>query len=121
MLRFPIAILVLCGSTFGANVNQHVPIVIQSDQDFVSCSCVVSGSGSTADPYVIGPWAINKADGVGVTVDGSNLTRSFVLWNLTIGGNGSSSATGVLLKNVNRIGAAVEGSQTLIQSWAQEF
>jgi hypothetical protein len=40
MLKFSIVILVLCGSAFGGNVNQHPPIVIQSNQDFVSCGCV---------------------------------------------------------------------------------
>jgi parallel beta-helix repeat protein len=116
MLKFSIGTLALCGFALGGNANQHTPIVIQSDQDFLNCGCVASGSGSPSDPYIIGPLAINKVNGVAVTVDGSTLTKSFVLWNLTIAGNGSSSSTGILLKNINGIAAAVQGPQTVIQS-----
>jgi hypothetical protein len=116
MLKLSIGLLVLCSCAFGASVSQHAPIVIQSDQDFVNCGCVVSGTGSPADPYVIGPWAINKPAGTGVMIDGTTLTKSFVLWNLTIAGNGSNSSHGIVLKNINGISAAVEGAQTVIQS-----
>jgi len=50
-----------------------------------------------------------------VTIDGTALTKSFVLQNLTIAGNGSNSATGIVLKNIHGISAAVVGSQTTIQ------
>jgi parallel beta-helix repeat protein len=116
MLKFSLGTLALCGLAFGGNASQHAPITIQSNQDFVNCGCVASGSGSPSDPYIIGPLAITKVSGVAVTIDGSALTKSFVLWNLTIAGNGSSSSTGILLKNINRITAAVEGPQTVIQS-----
>jgi parallel beta-helix repeat protein len=116
MLKVSIAILTLSGLMFGADVSHHAPIVIQKDQDFATCNCVSGGSGSTSDPFVIGPWAITKTSGVAVTIDGSTLTKSFVLRNLAIAGNGSSSSTGILLQNINGVGAAVEGPQTLIQS-----
>jgi parallel beta-helix repeat protein len=116
MFKFSIGTLALCGFALGGNANQHTPIVIQSDQDFLNCACLASGSGSPSDPYVIGPLAINKVNGIAVTIDGSALTKSFVLWNLTIAGNGSSSSTGILLKNINGIAAAVQGPQTVIQS-----
>jgi parallel beta-helix repeat protein len=116
MRKFFIGTLALYSFAFGGSVNQHAPIVIQSDQDFVNCGCLASGSGSLSDPYIIGPLAINKANGVAVTVDGSTLTKSFVLRNLTIAGNASRSSTGIVLKNINGITAAVQGSQTVIQS-----
>jgi hypothetical protein len=116
MTKLSFGTFVLCSLAFGASVNQHSPIVIQTDQDFLNCGCLVSGTGSPANPYVIGPWAINKPAGVAVTVDGSALTKSFVLWNLTIAGNGNNSSIGILLKNINGISAAVEGPQTVIQS-----
>ena len=100
----------------------HPPIVIQSDSDFGTCTCVLGGSGTTSDPYVIGPWSINSVRGDAVFVDGTNLTKSFVLFNLTIAGNGVSSARGIVLQNINPSGnratirAAVFGAQTSIQS-----
>jgi parallel beta-helix repeat protein len=105
----------------GSGGNAHVPIVIQSDADFTTCGCVLGGDGTQANPYVIGPWTINKNSGAGVTIDGTSLTKSFVLWNLTIAGNGGSGSQGVVLKNINPTGtrsivAQVQGAQTSINS-----
>jgi hypothetical protein len=70
------SMFVLPGMMFAGNVNSHSPIVIQSDSDFTSCTCVTGGSGSTADPFVIGPWSINKiGTGAGIYIDGTKLTR----------------------------------------------
>ena len=68
--------------------GSHAPIVIASDSDFQLCNCVLSGSGTTADPYIIGPWAINStgSGNTAVSVDGTLLTKSFMLFNLTIAG-----------------------------------
>lgn len=41
-----------------AGTNAHAAITITSNGGFASCGCVTSGSGTAADPYVIGPWAI---------------------------------------------------------------
>lgn len=103
--------------------GSHAPIVIASDSDFQICNCVLSGSGTTADPYIIGPWTINSTGSgeTAVSVDGTLLTKSFTLFNLTIAGNGSGSSTGIVLNHVNpsgqkTISAAVTGIQTSIQS-----
>jgi hypothetical protein len=93
------------GYAAGGGSNAHAPIVIQSDADFITCACVVSGDGTQASPYVVGPWTINKNAGAGVTIDGTSLTKSFVLWNLTIAGNGGSGSQGILLKNINPSGS----------------
>jgi len=105
----------------GGKVNAHTPIVIQSDADFTTCGCVVSGDGTQANPYFIGPWAINGFSGAAVTIDGTSLTKSFVLLNLTIAGNGGNASQGIVLKNINPAGtrsivAQVKGIQTSINS-----
>jgi len=101
--------------------GSHAPIVIQSDGDFAGCACVSGGTGSAASPFIIGPWSINKVAGNGILIDGTSLTKSFVISNVTIAGNGSSSATGIVLNHINPAGVAsivarVTGTQTSIQS-----
>lgn len=103
--------------------GSHAPIVIASDSDFQICNCVLSGSGTTGDPYIVGPWTINSTGSgdTAVSVDGTLLTKSFTFLNLTIAGNGSSSSTGIVLNHINPSGqktlsAAVSGIQTSIQS-----
>ena len=101
--------------------NAHAPITIQSDADFIACACVLGGDGTQASPYIIGPWAINKYAGAGVSIDGTSLTKSFVLLNLTIAGNGGSTSQGIVLTNINPAGtqsivAQVKGTQTSITS-----
>ena len=104
-----------------AGPGAHAPIVIQSDSDFTSCACVVSGSGTTSSPYIIGPWSINNSNSVAVSVDGTNLTKSFEFLNLTIAGNSTSTDTGIVLNHINPAGAQsivakVYGVQTSIQT-----
>ena len=106
---------------FANDVSSHAPIVIRQDADFAACQCVTSGSGTTLDPYVIGPWAINKVDGTGILVDGTTLTRSFVILNVTIAGNGANTSTGIVLQNINPSGAPaivaqVSGAETVVQA-----
>jgi hypothetical protein len=103
--------------------GSHPPIAIASDSDFQACNCLVSGSGTTTDPYIIGPWTINSGSSgsTAVSIDGTSLTKSFTLFNLTIAGNGSSSSTGIVLNHINppgqnTISASVMGAQTSIQS-----
>jgi parallel beta-helix repeat protein len=105
----------------GANVKAHSPIVIQKDTDFTSCACVTGGAGTTASPYTIGPWSINNANGNGVLIDGTKLTKSFVLLNLTVAGNSGTTDQGIVLNNINPTGtqnivAKVKGTQTSIQT-----
>ena len=123
-----VLIAVVAISAFRASVGvahaqggQHAPIVIQSDSDFTTCSCVVRGSGSTADPYLIGPWTINNVNGAAVSIDGTALTQSFELFDLTIAGNSTATDTGIVLNHINPGGsqsmvARVYGEQTSIQN-----
>lgn len=102
--------------------GSHGPIAIAADSDFTACGCVASGSGTAADPYIIGPLAINSTSGTNtaVSIDGTVLTKSFILFNLTIAGNGSGTSSGILLNHINsgknNILAKVAGAQTSIQS-----
>jgi parallel beta-helix repeat protein len=101
--------------------GSQAPIVIQSDSDFANCGCVSGGTGTPANPFIIGPLSINKVTGVGISIEGTHLTKSFVISNVTIAGNGSSSATGIVLNHINPGGIAsivarVTGTQTSIQS-----
>src|SRR3989442_3023111 len=106
--------LAACPGAAIAGGTAHAPIAIATDGDFGSCHCVVSGSGSSSDPYVIGPWSITNANGDAVRIDGTQLTKSFVLRNLSVNGNGRE---GISIANVNPSGspgivAQVSGSQT---------
>ena len=113
--------LVLTSSANAGGAPNHSPIVIRSDADFSNCACVSGGDGSQANPFVIGPWTINSSSGAAVLVDGSRLTKSFVIANLTAAGNNGGASKGVILQNINASGvqvilAAVTGKQTSIQS-----
>lgn len=105
----------------GGGGGSHAPIVIHGDSDFTSCGCVVSGAGTTGSPYIIGPWTINNANGDAVYIDGTSLTKSFELLNLTIAGNSATTDTGIVLNHINPAGtqsivAEVYGKQTSIQT-----
>jgi hypothetical protein len=41
----------------------HAAITITSNAGFLSCQCVTAGTGTAADPYIIGPWAISSPSG----------------------------------------------------------
>ena len=41
----------------------HAAITITSNAGFSACSCVTSGNGTAASPFVIGPWSINAPSG----------------------------------------------------------
>jgi hypothetical protein len=50
-------------SSLAGGGAQHPAITITSNADFVSCQCVTAGTGTAADPYVIGPWSISSPSG----------------------------------------------------------
>ncbi|HYL14448.1 MAG TPA: hypothetical protein VEV41_15505 [Terriglobales bacterium] len=114
-------VLLFIHCALAQNVNSHPPITIQSNSDFTSCACVTGGMGTQANPYIIGPWAINTGGGVAVFVDGTNVTASFELFNLKISGTSTGTDTGIVLNHINpsrtqTIVAEVYGVQTSIQN-----
>jgi hypothetical protein len=116
-----VAALMLAGASgAAAGGDAHPSISIQIDTDFGACNCVRSGLGTPNNPYIIGPWSINNVAGDAVHIDGANLTKSFVLSNMTIAGNGTPTSRGIVLININPGGkptlfAAVQGQATSIQ------
>lgn len=46
-----------------AGTGAHAAITITSNAGFASCGCVTSGSGTAANPYVIGPWVVAAPSG----------------------------------------------------------
>jgi hypothetical protein len=109
------------GGPAAAATGSHAAIVIQSDGDFFSCGCLTGGNGTASDPYIIGPWSINNVGGAAVDIEGATLTKSFTLFNLTIAGTSSSTATGIVLDHINPSGsqavtAKVFGGQMSIQN-----
>src|SRR5260370_24667689 len=90
--RLAIVLVVLVAMlSIGAAVTHasggHAPIVIQSNSDFTSCACVVSGNGRTASPDIIGPWTIKKLNGHAAYIDGPRLNQSFEFLKPTIAGH----------------------------------
>jgi hypothetical protein len=50
-------------SAFAGGGPSHAAITITTNQDFATCMCVTSGSGTASSPYVIGPWSIKRPSG----------------------------------------------------------
>ncbi len=50
-------------SAFATGAGAHAAITITSNAGFSACSCVTSGNGTAASPFVIGPWSINAPSG----------------------------------------------------------
>ena len=90
------------------------PITITSNADFTGagsstgCACVTAGSGTAADPYVIGPWAISAPSGAthgwGIQVDnsGGRVTDSFVIRGISINYTGVPFTSALLRAGIGR-------------------
>ncbi len=86
-----LAVAVSAPVAAGADTGQHAAITITSDSDFTApgssagCACVTAGNGTSASPYVIGPWAITAPSGgssgwaVRVDNSGGGITSSFTI------------------------------------------
>jgi hypothetical protein len=86
--------------------HKHGRININGDAGFTAANGVVGGSGTAADPYVIGGWPVDPSGGnSGITIQ--NTTRSFIIRNVTID---SPTSYGIYLAN-NTGSARVEGSR----------
>lgn len=51
------------GVASASTAGSHAAITITSNAGFTTCGCVTSGNGTSASPYVIGPWSINAPSG----------------------------------------------------------
>jgi hypothetical protein len=93
-------------------------ISISSDSDFTTCGCLTGGNGSTANPYILGAIKISGVSGDALTIDGTNLTKSFKIVNPSISSN---SGYGIVLNHIDPSNsptyvAEVYGKQSNINS-----
>ena len=58
-----IALFALPDTPAFAGAGGHAAITITSDAGFSTCGCVTSGTGTSTDPFVIGPWSIPAPSG----------------------------------------------------------
>lgn len=69
---------------------RHLPISIYDTSEFTppnstsGCACVVAGSGSATDPYVIAGWQIDASEAEGITV--GSVDDYFVITQVNISG-----------------------------------
>lgn len=97
------------------------PIVIASDADFTAANGVVSGTGTTADPFVIAGWRITAVSSTAITI--RNTTAAFLVRdNLLEASTGLSlsamTSTAVVLNNkllVRTYGMTVSGVDALVK------
>lgn len=66
----------------------HTPIQIIGDAAFTATNGVTSGSGTVADPYIIGNWDISAATHQGITVSGTTLY--FIIKNVAVHDGGTT-------------------------------
>jgi parallel beta-helix repeat protein len=86
-------------------VAAHAPISILSDGDFTAANGVVRGSGTDADPYLIGGWLVGCATQAQTGVLIQNTLQEFLVRNLQV----SYCGDAVRLQNVP--GGRVERSR----------
>ena len=75
-------------ATVEAATTPHAPIQIIGDAAFTAANGVTSGSGTVADPYIIGNWDISAATHEGITVSGT--TQYFAIKNVIVHDGGTT-------------------------------
>jgi len=93
-----------------AEVPNHDPIEITSDNDFLTSDAVIGGNGTQDNPYIIANWIIN-ASGSNFGIHIANTRAYFIIRNVTIYGG----IQGILLENVSNAG--IEDSQIYGAEW----
>ena len=75
---------------------RHLPISIYDTSEFTpsgsaaGCACVVAGSGSASDPYVIGGWEIDASEADGISV--ASVEDYFLITQVDISGSRQHAA-----------------------------
>jgi parallel beta-helix repeat protein len=81
---------------------RHLPISIEDPKDFTppnsttGCACVVNGSGTSKDPYVIAGWDINASETNGISV--RSVDVYFAISKVSI--SGTQDHDGILVEQV---------------------
>ncbi len=81
----------LAAPAFATNTpaGAHTAITITSNAGFTTCGCVTGGTGTAADPFIIGPWSINApsggTSGWSVKIDNSHgkITDAFSIFGIS--------------------------------------
>jgi len=94
----------IAAAGFGATRG---PITILGNGDFTEENGVLSGSGTSADPYVIAGWEIGVPEGASYGVLIENVTAAFVLRGLIISGAGGLD--GAAIRIAFAAGGLIEG------------
>ena len=80
-------------------LTQHDPIYIGSNSDFIiGQNGVVSGSGTSTDPYTIENWDINASSANGISVENTDVY--FIIRNCVIHDGKSNNKHGIYFYNV---------------------
>src|SRR6266487_994088 len=72
-----------------ASASGHAAITITSNAGFSTCGCVTSGTGTAANPFVIGPWSIGAPSGgtggwsVKIDNSGGGITDYFAIFGIS--------------------------------------
>jgi len=90
--------------SFFVNANSHNPISISSDSQFTAANGVISGSGTTFNPYLIAGWNTSS-----ITIS-SAVSASYDLLNNWVQG---SSGNGIVLDTPNSVDSLVEKDYAL--------
>ena len=105
---------VLCVVTQATAYTPAVPIAIRSDAEFTSENGVLSGSGTTDDPFVISNLEIDaSAVPYGILVE--NTTAAFQVENCHIIGAVSAAVRLIATQSASVMRCTIEGSDTAIQ------
>src|SRR5579885_461784 len=92
-------------------------ITIKTNQDFLSCGCVSSGTGTKTEPFIISGLTLVSKSGPGILVDnsGGGISDYFVITGDTItGGNGPpTSYPGIEFIDLNGLGEITGSSNTI--------
>jgi PKD repeat protein len=84
----------------GAQLSDHSNISISDNSDFTKANGVVSGSGTSEDPFIIEGWRIDCNGTTGIKV--SDTSSYFVIRDVEMYSSGSTNAAGLQLNGISR-------------------
>jgi hypothetical protein len=93
--------------SWAGDIGQHAGITINGNSGFTTCGCA-TGSGTKADPYVVGPWAITSENSSDAAVTVENVTADFTITGLSANYTDSNPSHPVIeLSNVKPADSAL--------------
>lgn len=80
------------------SITPHEPITILGDHKFIPEKGIVSGSGTSDDPFIIENWDINASADIGIYI--TDTASRFIIRNCIIHDGKNKKHTGIQLSNV---------------------